>query len=547
MKIALAQINPTIADIESNTRKIISFANRAKDAGALIVVFPELAVTGYPPMDLLKNGKLISDNIRALKTIAEECRGIAVVCGYVDCDPDNNPMLLNSAAFINDGDIAFTQSKTLLPQYDVFDEKRYFTPAREHNTFDFAGMKIGITICEDIWNSVEVEGDKLMEKVSYPEDPVRILAAEGIDLMINLSASPFVRGKNRTRLRMLSRLASEFSFGLVYVNQTGGNDSLIFDGNSVYVNEKGVITSHAGAFTESLTIADTDCSKQAELIFNDLEDIRLALVTGVRDYAAKCGFKQALIGLSGGIDSALTAAIAAEALGSQNVLGITMPSMYSSRGSVDDSYRLAQNLGIEIQTIPIKPIYDEFNTSLAELFTGMEPDITEENLQARIRGTLLMAVSNKTGRLLLTTGNKSELAMGYCTLYGDMNGGLAVISDLPKTVVYELSRYLNREREIIPPATIDKPPSAELRPDQKDQDSLPPYDVLDAILELYIEEYKSSREIIAAGFDEETVNRVLRTVNINEYKRRQAAPGLKITGKAFGTGRRIPMAQRFLP
>jgi len=547
MKIAMAQINPIVADIDGNNKKIKSFINEAIRQGADLVVFPEMATMGYPPMDLVKSPKLIRDNLASLEDIAVLSSDIAIICGYVDIDIDNPPMLFNSAAFMTGGAVHSRHNKTLLPQYDVFDELRYFTPARRHDIVELKGTRLGITICEDIWNALDSDEGRMMENVKYPIDPVEILTGKHVDIIINISASPFVKEKNNTRIAMLRKEALSHNVSIIYVNQVGGNDSLIFDGNSMAINNRGVLTGHAPGFEETLAIVDTASEIEVPVPDDMLEDIRRALVLGIRDYVRKCGFSQVLIGLSGGIDSALTCALAVEALGKENILGITMPSRFSSPGSIDDSVSLARNLGVRIETIPIRGLHEQFVRDLGPLFKGMPEDITEENIQARIRGTLLMAVSNKTGRLLLTTGNKSELAMGYCTLYGDMNGGLAVISDLPKTLVYRLSRHINRDGIKIPTETIEKPPSAELRENQKDEDSLPPYEVLDRILELYIEELRSAEEIIARGFDTETVRWILRVVNLNEYKRRQAATGLKITSKAFGTGRRIPLAQKFVP
>jgi NAD+ synthetase len=470
-----------------------------------------------------------------------------VICGFVDIDHDRVPMLYNAAAFMADGEIRSRHYKTLLPTYDVFDELRYFSRAPEIRPVIYRGRKIGITLCEDIWNVFLLSQSGYMEMRRYDVDPVRVLVGQGADIIINISASPFVMGKNRAKREMLSRVAAQYRVPVIYVNQVGGNDSLVFDGNSLCFNAGGTLTGRGRGFDEDYFIHDDLESKEVAAHDNDIEDIRLALVLGLRDYVRKCGFSKTVIGLSGGIDSALTAVLAVQALGAENVRGITMPSRFSSKGSVDDSLALAENLGIAVETIAITNLYDLYRRELAPLFRGMPEDVTEENIQARIRGTMLMAVSNKTGSLLLTTGNKSELAMGYCTLYGDMSGGLAVLSDLPKTLVYALSKHINREREIIPRSTIDKPPSAELRPDQKDQDSLPPYDVLDDILALYIEARHSSEEIIARGHDPETVRRVLRAVNLNEYKRLQAAPGIKVTTKAFGIGRRVPMAQKFQP
>jgi len=542
MKIGIAQINPVVADIMGNRGKILSCIKSSKELGVELLVFPELATIGYPPMDLLENRKLIAENIKTINAIASESTDIAVICGYADVDPDNPPMLFNAAAFMADGKIISKHYKTRLPSYDVFDERRYFSPAKEQNIIEYNGRKIGITICEDIW--VESE---FIEFRKYETDPVKVLVDKGADIMINLSASPFVKGKDRARREIVSKIAAKYSLPVVYVNQTGGNDSLVFDGNSFFVNSSGVVTCCAAAFKEDMKIADEDSSNEVVIEYSEMESIRKALVLGTRDYLHKCGFEKAVIGLSGGIDSALTAAIAVEALGPENVFGVTMPSMYSSKGSVDDSVKLAENLEIKIETIPISDIFKQFISDLAPAFKGMDEDVTEENIQARIRGTLLMSISNKTGSMLLATGNKSELSMGYCTLYGDMCGGLAVISDLPKTLVYDLSRQINLNKEIIPFSTIEKPPSAELRPGQKDEDSLPPYDILDNILEMFVDQGFSADEIADSGVDPELVRDILRIVNLNEYKRKQAAPGLKVTSKAFGSGRRIPIVQRFIP
>jgi NAD+ synthase (glutamine-hydrolysing) len=548
MKIAIAQINPIIADIDGNTVKIIACISRAKQMHVDLVVFPEMAIIGYPPMDLLENKKLIEDNIVALETIASYCDSIAAIVGHVDYSRNRPPLLINSAAFLHNGQIACTQAKTLLPTYDVFDELRYFTPATEIKPISFMNHTLGITICEDIWNDQDFDNTLYKENRRYEIDPVESLISQGADFIINISASPYCLGKNTVKWAMIQAIAQKYSIPVLYVNQVGGNDSLIFDGNSICVNARGDLIAKAKSFDEDLLLFKLETANSlAPPTENNPEDIRRALVLGLRDYVRKCGFTDAIVGLSGGIDSALTAALAVEALGNNHVMGITMPSMYSSRGSIDDSVQLAKNLGIPIHTIPIAELYYQYRESLSEIFRGFPEDVTEENIQARIRGNLLMAISNKFGSLLLTTGNKSELAMGYCTLYGDMSGGLAVISDLPKTLVYELARYINKEREIIPRATIEKAPSAELRPNQKDQDSLPPYDVLDRILECYIEKRMSMKEIIACGFDRDTVADVLAKVNRNEYKRIQAAPGLKVTSKAFGIGRRVPIAQKFRP
>ncbi|MBN1497598.1 MAG: NAD+ synthase [Spirochaetes bacterium] len=556
MKIAMAQINPTVADIDGNREKIVSCIDDARAGGADIVIFPEMATIGYPPMDLLESRKLIDDNRASIEEIAGHARGIAVLCGYVEADPANYPLLYNAAAFMENGTIAVRSYKSLLPTYDVFDEHRYFSQGHERAVIECGGRRIGVTICEDIWNDQSLEETGAADAAAserydytrnYDSNPVQEFLDHGANLLVNISASPFTRGKNRYKRAMLARVARTHKVPVIYVNQVGGNDSLVFDGNSIAINAEGKIICRARPFEEDLVICDMDERGEVEVVDSDIEDIRRALVLGVRDYVRKCGFSTVVIGLSGGIDSALTAVLAAQALGPENVTGITMPSMYSSSGSVDDSRKLAENLGIAFKVLPIKALYDRYRQDLKVLFGDRPEDVTEENIQARIRGNILMAVSNKDRSLVLSTGNKSELAMGYCTLYGDMSGGLAVISDLPKTLVYELSRHINAGREIIPVDTITKPPSAELRPNQKDQDSLPPYEVLDRILDLYIEDRLSAGDIVARGFPGDLVRKVLHTVNINEYKRRQAAPGIKVTAKAFGAGRRIPIAQRFRP
>ncbi|MBN2159453.1 MAG: NAD+ synthase [Spirochaetes bacterium] len=556
MRIAMAQINPTIADIEGNRDKIISWIKKAEALRADLVVFPEMATIGYPPMDLLESRKLVNDNLSAIEEIARHSTRIPVVCGYVDIDPDNHPLLFNAAAYMEGGKIVSRHNKTLLPTYDVFDEMRYFSRARSHSIVEFGGRSIGITICEDIWNDLNLDegGEAGTDKYerydfrrTYNIDPIQALASKKADLIINISASPFTRGKNRFKWMMISGVAKNNGLQIVYVNQVGGNDSLVFDGNSMAFNAKGKVIGHARAFEEDLSVVDMSSDREIDVPSNDIEEIHHALVLGIRDYVRKCGFTSVVIGLSGGIDSALTAALAVQALGPKNVTGVTMPSIYSSEGSVEDSRELARNLSMRFAIVPIKGLYDRYRADLKEIFRGKPEDVTEENIQARIRGNILMAISNKEKSLVLSTGNKSELAMGYCTLYGDMSGGLAAISDLPKTLVYELSRHINAAREIIPESSITKPPSAELRENQKDQDTLPPYEVLDRILELYIEDRKSSEEIVGAGFDHDLVSNILRIVNMNEYKRRQAAPGIKVTAKAFGVGRRIPLAQRFRP
>ncbi len=555
MKIAMAQINPTIADIAGNRDIITACIGRAEALQADLVVFPEMATMGYPPMDLLENRKLIDDNRASIVEIARRVGDTAVICGYVDMDADNYPMLYNAAAFMQNGKIVSRHFKTLLPTYDVFDELRYFSRGTGVHTAEFMGRRIGVTICEDIWNDIDFyesgHAAGSLEKYDYRRryeiDPIQKLAELKADLMVNISASPFTRGKNAFRRTMIADIARHHAVPVIYVNQVGGNDSLVFDGNSIAFNSAGRAIARARAFEEDLVLVDPDAAAEIAVADNDIEEIRQALVLGIRDYVRKCGFSKVVIGLSGGIDSALTAVLAVQALGAENVTGVTMPSIYSSSGSVDDSRALAENLGMRFETVPIRGLFDRYRADLKEVFKGKPEDVTEENIQARIRGNILMAISNKEGSLVLSTGNKSELAMGYCTLYGDMSGGLAALSDLPKTLVYELSRHINAGGEVIPDASITKPPSAELRENQKDQDTLPPYEVLDRILELYIEDRKSADEIAASGFHIDLVRNILRTVNLNEYKRRQAAPGIKVTAKAFGVGRRIPIAQRFRP
>ena len=540
MKIALAQINPIVGDIEGNRDKIIGVIKSHVNSD--LIIFPELSITGYPPLDLLEHKTFISRSMESLDIISSFCMDSAVIIGTPYCD--ENDILYNSAVFCADGKVKSVRHKTLLPNYDVFDEKRYFASNECFLPVEFKGRSIALTVCEDIWNSVDSD---FTDGRKYGIDPVEEYVKNGADMIVNISASPFVSGKISARKKMISAVAEKFSTDIIYVNQFGGNDSLVFDGSSFAVDKNGSVRAFCGKFIENTVIYNTEDCSCNEYFFDDdeLADIENALVCGLRDYAHKSGFKKAVLGLSGGIDSALTAVIAAKALGKENVAGITMPSIYSSEGSISDSRELADNLGIKFEIIPIKGLFDRYLEDLSEVFCGMDRDVAEENLQARIRGNLLMAYSNKFGSLLLSTGNKSELSMGYCTLYGDMNGGLAVISDLPKTLVYRLSEYINKKGVLIPVETITKPPSAELRENQKDQDSLPPYEILDAIIELYIERRLSAKEIMESGFDSETVDFVLRMIDRNEYKRRQAAPGLKITGKAFGTGRRFPIVQRY--
>jgi NAD+ synthase (glutamine-hydrolysing) len=546
MKIALAQINPTVGDIWGNSRKILQFIDQAKSRGAKVVVFPELSVIGYPPKDLLLKPRFVDENIQAMRQIASKVSGIDAVVGYAE--RNENPVgrpLHNAVAVLRDGKVISRHFKTLLPTYDVFDESRYFEPGvdERQNIVNIAGRPMGLSICEDLWND-----EKMVPRRLYHQNPIADLNTAGAQVMINASASPFVVGKHKFRVELFSSQVKQFGKPLVYVNQVGGNDELVFDGNSVVFDASGKVIAQAKDFEEDLLVVDLHNPEPlAQRTSSDIETIHKALILGLRDYVRKCGFSSVVLGLSGGIDSALTAALAVAALGKEKVVGVSMPSRFSSEHSIADAKRLAENLGIEFQIVPIKTIHDAYEETLTPVFEGRERDVTEENLQARVRGGILMAFSNKFNHLLLTTGNKSELAVGYCTLYGDMCGGLAVISDVPKTTIYQLSEFINKQagRELIPRNSITKAPSAELRPNQTDQDSLPPYDLLDAILYRYVEEEKSAGEIVGEGFDAATVTRVIRLVDRSEYKRRQAAPGLKVTSRAFGFGRRMPIAQRY--
>jgi NAD+ synthase/NAD+ synthase (glutamine-hydrolysing) len=542
MKIALAQINTTIGDFPGNTAKIIQVYQRGEDEGVDLVICPELAISGYPPRDLLLKPEFIRENLRALDTLAAATRKTGLIVGFVSPNsirPGREAS--NSVALLEQGRTAAVRHKTLLPTYDVFDEDRYFEPATDNLPVVFRGTKLGLTICEDVWNDEDFWRDR-----RYRPNPASALVQSGAQVLINISASPWHLGKNRTRFAMLSSLAKKSSCPLVYCNLVGGNDELIFDGDSLVFDAQGQLICQGRKFDEDFSVVDfqTAAPILPRASANE-EKLYQALVLGLRDYLHKCGFQSAIVGLSGGIDSALVACLAAAALGPSNVLGISMPSEFSSPGSLDDARMLAQKLGIRYKVVPIQPSFVTLKHELQPAFDGRPEDVTEENIQARLRGVILMALSNKFGALVLTTGNKSEMAVGYCTLYGDMCGGLAVISDLPKTMVYRLAHWINREQEIIPRSSLTKPPSAELRPNQTDQDSLPPYEVLDAILEASIVQLKSPAQIVADGFDEATVKKVIRLINSSEYKRRQAAPGLKVTSKAFGVGRRIPLAQRF--
>ncbi|HWY78110.1 MAG TPA: NAD+ synthase [Verrucomicrobiae bacterium] len=542
MKVALAQINTTVGDLAGNEGKILAAHRRGVEAGVDLVMFPELTITGYPPRDLLLKRSFISQNLAVLDQLAAASGKVAMLVGFVG-ENKKRPgrEVSNCVALLQDGKIFTTRTKTLLPTYDVFDEDRYFEPAQENHPVEFAGGKIGLTICEDIWNDEDFWPER-----RYQHNPPLELAAEGSRILFNVSASPWHVGKQETRYQMLRSMAQKAKCPMLFCNQVGGNDELVFDGGSLAFNAAGELIARAEMFAEDFVIVDTATARPMPRIVGPEEElVYKALVMGLRDYLYKCGFKSAVLGLSGGIDSALTACIAADALGKENVRGISLPSQFSSQGSLDDARILAERLGISCEVIPIQPPFEAVKKQLQPIFAGRAEDTTEENIQARLRGVILMALSNKFGSLLLTTGNKSELAVGYCTLYGDMCGGLAVISDVPKTMVYRLSRWINREREIIPTASITKPPSAELRLNQTDQDSLPPYDILDAILDAYVVQGRTLSEIVQGGFDEATVKRVIRLIDFNEYKRRQAAPGLKVTSKAFGVGRRIPIAQKY--
>ena len=548
MKIAICQYNPVVGDLGGNLAKVALALKSSARQKPDLLVFPELFLTGYPPRDLLEKDWFLKKIKRAIKDITILSRkypDIGILIGAPTLVVEKTSSRLNnSALLIHRGKVIFTQHKTLLPTYDVFDETRYFKPADKVSVVNFKGRKLGISICEDAWNDAALWP---RDKKPYTLDPIKTLAKAGAQVFINLSASPFEMGKASLRSGLFTRLARKYRRPFIYVNQIGGNDELVFDGRSFAVNEAGQPVLTMKAFQEELTIFDTeDTALSAKWPKPDpAGDVYQALVLGLRDYIKKTGFHQAVIGLSGGIDSALVACIAAEALGPKNVTGISMPSPYSSKGSVDDSRKLAENLGIGFKVIPISELYQKYLASLKTTFKGTRPGLAEENIQARIRGNILMAFSNKFGHIVLSTGNKSEMAVGYCTLYGDMSGGLSVISDVPKTLVYKIAGYVNRNGELIPGATIRKAPSAELRPNQKDQDTLPPYPVLDAILEYHLEDGRSREEIIKRGYKPAVVDWVIKAVRNSEYKRRQAAPGLKVTSKAFGSGRRMPVAAKY--
>ena len=542
MKIALAQINPTVGDFTGNIEKIVAASRRAAAGGARLTVFSELVICGYPPADFLEKPSFLARCRTAVDELAAATRELptAVLAGVaLPAEADSGKPAVNAAVLMDGGKILLEQHKRLLPFYDIFDEQRYFSPSQPQKVVELDGVRLAITICEDAWNDKNYWPRRL-----YSVDPVEELMRQQPAVHINLSSSPFWHGKRAIRRRMLAAIAGRHGVPVLLCNQVGGNDSLIFDGSSLALNARGELIAQAASFEEDLVLVDpfddATVSLSAE---DDTEAAYRALVVGTRDYVRKCGFKKVLVGLSGGIDSALVASIATEALGAENVLGVGMPSPYSSSGSIDDSRQLAANLGIRFEVIGISDLFSEFTHTLEPLFAGMKPDITEENIQSRIRGCLLMALSNKYSSLVLTTGNKSEMAVGYCTLYGDMVGALAVIGDLVKTRVYAVCHWLNREREVIPRAILEKPPSAELRPDQKDTDSLPPYEVLDPIIEGYVERYETPEEIARArGFPIGIVQQVVRLVERSEYKRQQAAPVLKVTSKSFGMGRRFPIA-----
>jgi NAD+ synthase (glutamine-hydrolysing) len=541
MKVALAQINPKVGDLKGNTDKIISFIKKAKEKDADLVIFPELAITGYPPRDLLDFDFFVEDNLIQLERIKEFTYDIAVICGFIDFNKDSfGRKYHNAAAFINEGKIVAKQYKSLLPFYDVFDENRYFEPGRSFEPVNFMGQKLGITICEDVWNDKDY-----WDRVPYGLNPVSEQVKNGADMIINISASPYWINKEKIRFDILENIATHYKLPIIYVNQVGGNDDLIFDGISCLIDRNGKLKSRGYDFKEDLVTYtfETDFGYVREISKTQEESLLNALVLGLKDYCSKSGFQKVVLGLSGGIDSALTAVIASMALGKENVVGITMPSMYSSKGSVDDSQKLANNIDIKCLEIPIEKIFHSYINNLGD-GNFLYMDLAEENLQARIRSNILMMYSNRYNHLLLSTGNKSELSVGYCTLYGDMSGGLCLLSDVPKTTVYRLSNFINKDKEIIPNNIITKPPSAELRPDQKDQDSLPPYEILDEILKDYVEENKSPEEI-SEKFDKTLVNNIIKKINSCEYKRRQASLGLKVTTKAFGSGRRIPIVQGY--
>jgi NAD+ synthase (glutamine-hydrolysing) len=542
VELGIGQINPVIGDFSGNADKILAYVGEARRLGAEAILFPEMCICGYPPMDLLDQGSFVEANLKTLHRIQRSVpEGIGVLVGYVDKNRSQaGKPLVNAVSLIHNGRILLTQAKSLLPTYDVFDEARYFEPAASRRVIEFKGERVGVAICEDLWWEAEKPA-----ALHYPVDPVKDLLDQGATLIFAPSASPFYSGKLKVRFELLSGIGKSSGVPVVYVNMVGGNDSLIFDGRSLVTSAEGELVFLAAGFEEKLEIIDTTRLGPAiELRDDKYLELEQALVLGIRDYLAKCGFRRVHVGLSGGIDSSLVAVLATEAAGAENVTVFALPSRYSSAGSREDARSLAENLGLSLQTLPIENIFQASLETLAPVFQERDPDSSEENLQARIRGLLLMAYSNKFHSLLLTTGNKSELATGYCTLYGDMSGVLAVIGDLFKTEVYALARSLNRDRQIIPESVLNKAPSAELRPDQTDQDTLPPYELLDRILELYIIRNQTCEQITAQGYDRQLVREVLSMVGKAEFKRRQAPPVLKVSPRAFGTGRRIPIARR---
>jgi len=543
VRIGLGQINTTVGDFAGNSEKIIDYAQRARRAGAELVLFPELSICGYPPRDLVERPWFVERNWKTAQSIARATPGIGVICGLVTAaNAVTGKSVKNSAALLRDGEIAFVQSKRLLPTYDVFDEMRNFAPADKQELITAEKTPIALTICEDAWNDKHFWDRRL-----YGVDPVEDLIGAGGKVLLNASASPFYMRKRELRHKMLATIARNYRVPVAMVNQIGGNDSLVFDGSSFALSSTGDVIAQAKSFEEDLVCFDTESLAGDIHARDDNQEASAyaALVLGTRDYVRKCGFQRVVLGLSGGIDSALTACIAVDALGRENVIGVGMPGPYSSSGSIDDAAELARNLGIRFEMVPIGGMFDAYRKALEPVFAGRKPDVTEENIQARIRGALVMAISNKYGCLVLTTGNKSEVAVGYCTLYGDMCGGLAVISDVPKTLVYRLAHFVNSRSPVIPKSSIDKPPSAELSPGQKDSDSLPPYEMLDTILEEYVEDNRAPETIAAAhGYPMELVRKVTCMVDKSEYKRQQAAPGLKISEKAFGFGRRYPIAAK---
>ena len=541
MHIAIYQINPIIGDFEYNISLMTEGLKNAKKKGASLVIFPEMSLLGYPPKDLLEKPSFITENLNQLEKFASTVSGIHVLCGYVERNPGiTGKPLINSVALISDRRVIHRGGKRLLPTYDVFDEARYFEPARESLIFDFKGWRVGVTVCEDIWNVGDLEGIP-----RYTVDPVSEIMERGIDILVNMSASPYAINKRELRRNILVKLSTHYRIPTVFCNQVGGNDDLLFDGSSMVVDADGRLILAGLEFESDDLIWDSE--KDYDEVSGPWPALEASIINGLilgtKDYTRKCGFKRVLVGLSGGIDSSLVAVIAQRAMGPENVIGVSMPSPYTSEMSREDSRELADRLGIHFNEIPINHVFESYKQSLAPMFKGLDEDETEENLQARIRGNLLMALSNKFNALLLTTGNKSEIAMGYCTLYGDMSGGLAVISDIPKTLCYRLARYINRDGEMIPERVLTRPPSAELRPGQTDQDSLPPYEMLDGIIDAAVVHNKSLEDIVALGYEPNMVRDIIRRLAINEYKRRQAPPGLKITSKAFGYGRRYPIAR----